>query len=116
MKKDNRKFVRKSVTIPTNLGQITIKQLNEKYDRLVEYLEKKYENVHNITIGCETGNYVDGEFFENIVMHYSRLETEKEFEDRVESQRAKATEKLRQVRKFLEENREEVMEVLKTIL
>lgn len=68
-------------------GGITFEELTQKYNKKLEELNAKYENVHDVTVTCTSGEYNDGEdHFEELEIRFKRNETEAECKRRVDWQ------------------------------
>ena len=68
-------------------GGITFEELTQKYNKKLEELHTKHENVHDVTVTCASGEYNDGEdHFEELEIRFKRNETEAECKRRVDWQ------------------------------
>lgn len=79
-----KKNIKDRVSIDTT-GGITFEELTQKYNKEVEKLQEKYDNVHDIVVYGTENEYNEGENFEQLLcIAFKRLETDDEYKRRVE--------------------------------
>ena len=79
-----KRIIRDSVHIDTT-GCITFEELTLRYNKEVEKLQEKYDNVHDIVVTGGECEYNDGENVEqHLCVAFRRLETDDEYKRRVE--------------------------------
>lgn len=65
-------------------GCITFEKLTQKYNKKLEELHKKYENIHDVVVTCNSHEYNDGEdYVEELEIRFKRNETDAECQRRL---------------------------------
>lgn len=65
-------------------GCITFEKLTQKYNKKLEELHTKYENVHDVVVTCNSHEYNDGEdYVEELEIRFKRNETDAECQRRL---------------------------------
>ena len=83
---NNRKINHDHASIETT-GGITFEKLIRKYNKKLEEIHTKYENVHDVVVTCVSSEYNDGEdLIEELEIRFKRNETDAERQRRLEWQ------------------------------
>lgn len=86
MTKAERKTKHDYASIETT-GCITFEKLTQKYNKKLEELHTKYENVHDVVVTCNSHEYNDGEdYIEELEIRFKRNETDEECKRRLDWQ------------------------------
>ena len=97
---NKKKIVQDYVSIETTRG-ITFEELTQKYNKKLQEVRKKHENVHDVVVAGVSGEYNDGEnYYEEVEIRFKRNETDAEYKRRIDWQefRAKENEEKEKVR------------------
>ena len=97
---NKKKIVHDYVSIETTKG-ITFEELTRKYNKELQEVHKKHENVHDVVVTCVSGEYNDGEnYYEELEICFKRNETDAEYKRRIDWQEflAKENEEKEKVR------------------
>lgn len=83
---NKRKIIQDCAGIETT-GCITFEKLIQKYNKKLEELQTKYENVHDVVVTCNSYEYNDGEdYIAELEIRFKRNETDAECKRRLEWQ------------------------------
>ena len=83
MIKTERKVIHDYTSVETT-GCITFEKLTQKYNKKLEEIHAKYENVHDVVVTCVSSDYNDGEdHIEELEIRFKRNETSEEYQRRI---------------------------------